>query len=84
MQAFRLINRFLSTNTLRSPYRVKKHIFFDVYSRHTKTKLEKITNDSMKTGINTRINTRINTEINTGNKIEMHESHSAKPFIKKL
>ena len=80
MQAFRLINRFLSTNTLRTPYKVKKHIFFDVYSTHTKTKLEKITNDSMKTGINTRINT----EINTGNKIEMHESHSPKPFIKKL
>lgn len=76
MQAFRLINRFLSTNTLRSPYRVKNHIFFDVYSRHTKAKLEKITNDNMKTGINTIINTR--------NKIEMHESHSPKPFIKKL
>lgn len=76
MQAFRLINRFLSTNTLRTPYKVKKHIFFDVYSRHTKTKLEKITNDNMKTGINALIN--------SGNKIEMHESHSPKPFITKL
>ena len=73
MQAFRLINRFLSTNTLRTPYRVKNHKFFDVYSTHTKAKLEKITNDNMKTGINTIIN--------TGNKIEMHESHSPKPFI---
>lgn len=75
MQAIRFINRFLSTNTIRTTYKVKKHIFFDVYSRDSNTTLEKITNDSMKTEINNRIN--------TGNKIEMHESHSDKPFIKK-
>ena len=69
MQAFRLINRFLSTNTLRTPYKVKKHIFFDVYSSDTNKKLEKITNDNMKI------------RNNTVNKIEMHESHSPKPFI---
>ena len=69
MQAFRIINRFLSTNTLRTPYKVKKHIFFDMYSSNTNKKLEKIKNDTMKL------------KINTVNKIEMHESHSPKPFI---
>jgi len=69
MQAFRLINRFLSTNTQRTPYKVKKHIFFDVYSRDTNKKLEE------------SINTGVKILIKRGNKIEMHESHSPKPFI---
>lgn len=81
MRGINVIKRIFSTNiqTYNNfyPYAIKRHMFFDLNNPELNSELKKIDKNTI---LVYKTKNNLSPKL-TRNKIEMHESHSAKPFL---
>ena len=81
MRGINVIKRIFSTNIQSNnnfyPYAIKRHMFFDLNNPELNPELKNIYKKAISVN---KIKNNLSPKF-TRNKIEMHESHSVKPFI---